>query len=273
MKTNNIVPDKNYGVLDQIVSTTDTDEAIEQIRSIGYAVVQSGLTAEDLIIFKNEFDRAHTCYIEKYGKEFLEDRDEQNTIRLPLLSESKRFIEISTNPNVLAVIGQLIKGKFILNQQNAIINPPREQYNQGAWHRDLPYQHFVSSDPIAINALFCLDDFSKENGATFVIPASHKTGSFPSEKYIKNNAIQVEAKAGSFIVLDCMLYHAGGYNRTLEKRRAINHIYNIPFLKQQIQIPGNIDPNTLSSLQKDIFGFSYSEPKTVEDFLLSRKSK
>ena len=39
-------------------------------------------------------------------------------------------------------------------------------HHQSAFHRDLPYQHFTSSRPIAINALFCADEFTNENGAT-----------------------------------------------------------------------------------------------------------
>ncbi len=159
---------------------------------------------------------------------------------------------------------------YILNQQNGVINPPQETYNQGAWHRDLPYQHFITSKPLAINALFCVDDFTFENGATFVLPASHKSENFPSSDYIQRNAIQVEAKAGSFIVLDCMLFHSGGFNKTCFERRAVNHVYNIPFFKQQINIPMNMEDTHLSAEERDILGFSYVEPGSISDYLSKR---
>ena len=73
-----------------------------------------------------------------------------------------------------------------------------------------------------------------------MLPATHKSEAFPSKNYVKQNAIQVEAKAGAFIVLDCMIFHAGGYNKTNLERRAVNHVYNIPYFKQQINIPLNI---------------------------------
>jgi len=86
----------------------------------------------------------------------------------------------------------------VLNQQNGVINPPHsERYNQGAWHRDLPYQHFVSSRPLAINALFCLDQFTIENGATKVLPASHRQEAFPSDDFVQSQATPVTAPAGS----------------------------------------------------------------------------
>jgi ectoine hydroxylase-related dioxygenase (phytanoyl-CoA dioxygenase family) len=47
----------------------------------------------------------------------------------------------------------------------------------------------------------------------------------------------VNAKAGSVLVFDSMLYHRAGSNRSAFKRRALNHLYTLPFLKQQISIP------------------------------------
>src|SRR3546814_9885258 len=64
----------------------------------------------------------------------------------------------------------------------SIVNPAEHQsYGQGLFHRDLPHQHFVSSRPLAINALFCIDAFLEANGATLVVPASHKEERFPSD--------------------------------------------------------------------------------------------
>ncbi|MFX5510311.1 hypothetical protein ABTD49_20870, partial [Acinetobacter baumannii] len=80
------------------------------------------------------------------------------TIRAPLVHGSAVFRRLATNPVLMEVLQKLIVGKFILNQQNGVINPPGATYNQGAWHRDLPYQHYVSSTPLAVNALFCVDD-------------------------------------------------------------------------------------------------------------------
>ena len=167
----------------------------------------------------------------------------------------------------------MIRGKFILNQQNGSINPPQESYNQGAWHRDLPYQHFVSTKPLAINALFCIDDFTFQNGATFVLPASHKSEAFPSEKYIRKNAIQVEAKAGSFIVLDSMEFHTGGFNKTNLERRGVNHLYTIPYFKQQINIPRNLKNVDLSDEEKDILGFGCMEPESISGYFSTRTGK
>jgi ectoine hydroxylase-related dioxygenase (phytanoyl-CoA dioxygenase family) len=211
--------------------------------------------------------------VKTYGETRLRSFNEFHTIRALLTHGDGTFLKVATNDRLLASIENLIEGKFILNQQNGIINPPQESYNQAAWHRDLPYQHFTSSNPIAVNALFCIDDFTIANGGTFVLPASHKSKSFPSTDYIRRNAFQVEAKAGQYILLDCMLFHSGGVNGTDQERRAINNVYSVPYLKQQIKLPGNISRHGLSLDVIDLLGYNYQEPKSIKQYLDTRCSK
>jgi ectoine hydroxylase-related dioxygenase (phytanoyl-CoA dioxygenase family) len=267
------IPERSYGILDQNKIETTLDVVVEQVRNLGYAILESGYSVEEIHGISDEFDRTLQHYVETYGESRLRGLNENYTIRSPLAHGGNQFRKLALNDGLIAVLRDLIPGKFILNQQNGVINPPQETYNQGAWHRDLPYQHFVSSKPLAVNALFCVDDFTFENGATFVLPASHKSEAFPSENYINKNAIQVEAKAGSFILLDCMLFHAGGFNNSHSVRRAVNHVYTIPYFKQQIKIPNIINDSDLSSEEKDIFGFGYIEPCSIAEYLSVREGK
>jgi ectoine hydroxylase-related dioxygenase (phytanoyl-CoA dioxygenase family) len=92
----------------------------------------------------------------------------------------------------LEICRRLIADYVVLNQQNGVINPPHGQpYSQGKWHRDLPYQHFVSSRPLAVNAFFCLDPFTPGNGATMVLPASYRQESFPSDRFVVTEAVSI----------------------------------------------------------------------------------
>jgi ectoine hydroxylase-related dioxygenase (phytanoyl-CoA dioxygenase family) len=163
----------------------------------------------------------------------------------------------------------------VLNQQNGVINPPHaDRYNQGAWHRDLPYQHFVSSRPLAINALFCLDPFTIENGATKVLPASHRQEAFPSDRFIETEATTIAAPAGSFIVLDCMMYHSGGVNTTDRPRRGVNHVYSIPLLRQQIDLPSLLgDQFATDHALRRLLGYDVRTPRSVAEYFAARAGK
>jgi len=273
MTTAKNIPSASYGIVRREISESVFDEAAESVRNLGYAIIDSGYTPSELKIISDEFNRTREHYINVHGESKLRELNEVYTIRSPLTHGGEIFLALALNKNLLCILKKLILGQFILNQQNGIINPPRETYNQGAWHRDLPYQHFVSTKPLAINALFCIDDFTIENGATFVLPASHKAEEFPSANYVQRNAIQVEAKTGSFILLDCMLFHAGGFNKTSSERRAVNNVYSIPYFKQQINIPMNMTRSKLSNEAKELLGFNYTESASISDYLSKRKGK
>ena len=273
MATVNNIPEASYGILEQNLINSAIDEAAEQVRNLGYAIIDSGYTAPQLQKYSEEFNRTQERYIERYGETNLRSINEFYTIRSPLTHGGEEFLRLALNENILLILQKLIQGKCILNQQNGVINPPQETYNQGAWHRDLPYQHFVSTKPLAINALFCVDDFTFENGATFVLPASHLSEAYPSSNYIKRNAIQVEAKAGSFILLDCMVFHAGGFNNSHSARRAVNQAYNIPYFKQQINIPNNMQNLHLSADARDVLGYNYMEANSIEQYFAARTKK
>ncbi|MCI8210398.1 hypothetical protein AUC61_12700 [Pseudomonas sp. S25] len=260
----------SYGVLGGFRAQGQDHPAVEQIRAIGYAVVECGYTQAQIQDIAQRFAAVSEGYRAKYGPERLRACDELNTVRAILAQGDPAFLQLAMNIPLNTVLQSLIVGKFMLSQQNGIINPACETYNQAAWHRDLPYQHFVSSRPLALNALYCIDDFTLDNGCTFVLPASHRLENFPSDEYIRRNAVQVEAKAGSFVVLDCMLFHRGGYNSTRQPRRAVNHLFTVPYFKQQIDLPSLMAAETLTAAQKDFLGFNYSTPATVEHYLHGR---
>lgn len=219
------------------------------------------------------FDFVYEKYVDNYGMNFLSSIDEDCTIRMPLLFHDL-FLQMATNSSILPIIDSLIKNKFYLTQQNGVINPPRKGYSQGKFHRDLPYQHFVTTRPLAISALYCVDDFTRSNGGTIVIPFSHKWEEFPSDVYVAKHGIVIEAPAGSFILFDSMLFHRGGFNSTDKPRRAINHVYSIPLIRQQICIPRAMSQSGVEKLtqqQKELLGFSYTSCDSIQEFLFYRR--
>lgn len=264
---------KSYGIRYATEVSSDLEECIENVQRRGYSILDSGFDDTDIYQIRSAFDQIYERYLSEFGSEFLQSIDEHNTVRVPMKYKLDEMLKVAFNENLLGVVKRLIDGSFILNQQNLICNPSNEDYNQGAWHRDLPYQHFVSSSPLAINAIYCVDDFTINNGASYVLPFSNRIEAFASERYVVENQVQIEAKAGSFIVLDCMTYHRGGYNSSQKNRRAINQAFMIPFFKQQISIPNTVNCEHLDKELQALLGVRQSEPSSVESYLDSRKTK
>jgi ectoine hydroxylase-related dioxygenase (phytanoyl-CoA dioxygenase family) len=266
---------KAYGIIETTTTQTIIDEVVEQLGLLGYAVVDGGYDDARLAEFDAAFTAAWQAFAEASGgPDALREIDEHNTIRAAFHYD-RRLLALALNPTVREIVRRCIGGYQTLSQQNGVINPPHgERYNQGAWHRDLPYQHNVFERPMAINTLFCIDDFSSENGATMVLPATHKSARFPSEAFIDRQALQVTAPRGSYILLDCMCYHTGASNPSARPRRGVNHVYTSPILRQQIDFPALLGPDPdLDGDVRRLLGYDVQTPRSVAEFLDMRRAR
>lgn len=217
---------------------SDADDlSVEEICNIGYTVVDAGLTADDLQLIREKIDRVYARQLEEIGgEERLRRMNDANLARC-LVGYDEYFLRLAAHPRLVSVCERMLGDHFVLMSQNAILNQPSDEHYQVTWHRDLNYQHFVSSRPLALSALYCVDDFSAETGGTHLIPASHKSEVFPSAEYVRAHEIQVSAPAGSILLFDSMVFHRSGFNRSGRVRRAVNHIFTLPLIKQQISLP------------------------------------
>ena len=113
-----------------------------------------------------------------------------------------------------------------------------------------------------------------ENGATIVAAGSHKEEKFPSPAVLSEIARTLAAPAGTFVVLDAMLFHKGGPNRTDAPRRAVNHVFTIPPIRQQIALETAFEggPEVPAHLHR-LLGFGGREPRTVREWLEIRRAR
>jgi ectoine hydroxylase-related dioxygenase (phytanoyl-CoA dioxygenase family) len=231
---------RSYGVNEQEIAADDLSAHAERIRLAGYCVLAGALSAADTADLAARLDEVLRRQTEEFGSERLEQIGDGFTARCPLVDDAA-FLKLATHRRLLALVRLLLGEYVVLMQQNGVINPPQEGHTQGAYHRDLPYQHFVSSRPLAISALFCIDPFRTETGATMVIPGSHHVERFPSTDVAASAEVSVNADAGSFVVFDAMLFHRAGDNRSGRVRRAVNNVFSVPIIAQQISLPSALN--------------------------------
>src|ERR1041385_4590318 len=121
----------SYGVQQQRGVSTRAASAAEELLTLGYCVLDSGYSKAQRRRVAQLFDKVRKEYVDTFGFEPLKACNEHNGIRLPLAFDAA-FIKVAMNPAVLQLVRGVIDNQFILNQQNGVINPPREGYNQGA---------------------------------------------------------------------------------------------------------------------------------------------
>ena len=245
---------KSYGIKEAHTVDSECDQYAEEIAVKGFTIVKGVIEESDLEETRCRVDAVYDAQATEIGGAENLRRINDESVARCLLAYDEFFLGIAINPKILSLLEKLLGDYFTLVQQNAIINSPERENYQTAWHRDLIYQHFVPSRPIAVSALFCVDDFSAGTGGTHVLSASHKLERFPSQDYVMKHQEAINAPAGSAIVFDSMMFHRGGVNSSRHQRRGINHMYALPFIKQQIDIP-------------KILGGKFSDDKFFSRFL------
>lgn len=134
-----------------------------------------------------------------------------------LLDLDAKVQEVCRLPILLQAVGALIGGRFFIAQAEGREPLPGGGY-QGL-HRDLSEQR--PGDTVSALAFF--DDFSADNGATRLIPATHRPMSNrdPIEADEEHRAQHVQGQAGDILVFDADLLHAGSQNHSGARRRSI----------------------------------------------------
>lgn len=254
----------SYGITEQASASSDAAMHAEQIRLVGFTILRDVFTSAEALDLGARIDALLARQSDEAGGiERLAEIGDQETVRC-CLAYDDAFVRLAAAPRVIEVCRHLLGEYFVLMQQNGVVNPPARTHTQRAYHRDLPYQHFVSSRPMAISALFCADAFTEDNGGTVVLPASHKVEEFPSEDAVATLQQPLEAPAGSFCLFDSMLFHRAGENRSTRVRRGVNHVYTLPFIAQQVSLPDALDGRYADDpFLARLFGYSTAPAKSV----------
>ncbi|QUC64456.1 phytanoyl-CoA dioxygenase family protein [Nitrosopumilus sp. K4] len=238
---------------------------MKKISDEGFTVIENVLSQEECKKISDRLDVINAEEQEEFGKERLEKVNEIGILR-SLLLKDKIFSELIIHPKVYPIICATVGETAILHLQNAIIVFPDKKHGQSHFHRDFA-KDFVSSKPLSINALWMIDEFNAETGATWVVPGTHKMENWPSNEFLEQNAIQASGSKGSVLVFDSMLIHRGGSNSSSGIRRAINHQYTKPFIKQQLDFPKYLGKKyDIESKIGQVLGYWTIPPKSVSEF-------
>ncbi len=242
-----------------VKASADNAAINEILETDGCVVIEDVLEARAVAALAAElaphFEAAPNCSGDFYG---------YATKRLSgLIAKSPTCQAMAINPSVLGVMDHfLLKGcrAYHLNLTQAIQIGPGEPAQ--VIHRDDLMFNFAHPEFEAmINTMWAVDDFTAENGATHVVPGSHK---WPLDRQAQpHEEVQGVMKAGSVLVWLGSMQHGGGANRTHRPRTGIVHSYSLGWLRQAepqyLAVPQEIARTLPERLQR-VLGYFVHEP-------------
>lgn len=209
----------------------DSERAFERLQSDGFVLVENALDAATLGIARQKLDALQRLDVEEFGERHLLEIGEYGTLRFPMVRD-RFFLSLIALPAVMPLVERMLGPASILHLQNGIVLFPSKQHQQAAFHQD--FRPWLNGAYVSFNAFVFVDDFTPQNGATFVVPGTHRAERRPSDAQLEELAVQVTGAAGTALVFNSRLWHRGSTNSTNEPRRAVNMQYTRAFIRQQV---------------------------------------
>jgi ectoine hydroxylase-related dioxygenase (phytanoyl-CoA dioxygenase family) len=178
-----------------------------------------------------------------------------------LLAKDPALALLVEHRRLLAIVDRLLAPHYLLSAFLAIHVHPGET-PQG-WHFDDGGCRVPRPRPMhGVSAIWALDEFTAENGATQVIPRSHLWGDdAPAPDGAQ--AVSICMPAGSVVVLAGTLQHRGGASRGDSTRIGVTPQYCQPWLRQLENMALAVPPDRargLSPRVQELLGYSIAEP-------------
>jgi len=180
-----------------------------------------------------------------------------------LLAKASSVASLIEHEAVLDLVDGLLPPNYLLSSALAINLHPGETAQRfhiddapgGAPYLERPRTHY------GVSTIWALDDFTETNGATDVVPGSHR---WPADRIpTADEILTVTMPAGSVVVFLGTLMHRGGANRSESARLAITPQYCMPWMRQLEQMVLAVPPERAGQYSQRIqglLGYSVVDP-------------
>lgn len=240
-----------------------------ELKNQGFVILRNQLDEKLRSQLSDAVDKAfikHKIFQEKNNSDIKTDG-----VALHALLSDDTFITLLNtlieNGFIQKLQDNFFNSKCILNSLSALDNLPNQPNFSSNFHRDL---RFYSGDfPIMLNCLIMVDDFTVENGGTFLVPGSHLEERKPTEQELFFTAVQATGNKGDILVFNANVWHASAPNYTQDHRRAIPLTLSKSFMKQLLDYPRAIGYDRMTEFNSELqqlLGYYSRVPASLDEW-------
>jgi ectoine hydroxylase-related dioxygenase (phytanoyl-CoA dioxygenase family) len=273
-----------------VTPDTLSDAQKKQFDEQGFFIVENVLSKADCKTMCDEFERIHAAEADRGGHEV---HVEPGARRISnIFNKTTAFDKCLWIPEVLAASAYLL-GEIKVHGAN--LRDPVKGYGHQDLHVDVPKK--FADDWWVVNSMLMFDDMTLDNGPTRVVPGSHKwapinvpyvnIGDWEPQPLTPEEEAKIpkdlsapypgevlgEAPAGSAIICNSSMWHAGTLKKTDAHRRMLHLTYTRRDLPQQLVQLDHLTPelyNRMSPTQRYLMEI---EPPKDGDGILRQPKK
>jgi ectoine hydroxylase-related dioxygenase (phytanoyl-CoA dioxygenase family) len=233
----------------------DPNSVAMRIAQDGYVILERLLPEATLDAIRGELDPLLDSA--SFGTNSFVGRRTRRVFGLP--AKLRALDGVIVHPLILGALDQIL-GSYQLSSTVAVEIHPGEvaqtlHTDASAW----PVPRTVGE--IVVNTMWAIDDFTPANGATRLLPGSHRNTLQPAD----GDATELVAAmpAGSVLVYLGSLWHGGGCNSSDAPRRGVIIEYGVRWLRQQENLTMVCPPRVARRLParlQELLGYNLHEP-------------
>jgi ectoine hydroxylase-related dioxygenase (phytanoyl-CoA dioxygenase family) len=238
-----------------LTAETTVQEVLDLLDRDGYAVVTGVLDPDQAAATRAEL-QAVLESIPRGRNPF----EGYRTRRIYALFAKTRLLDgPATHPLVLGVLDQVL-GNYQLSAPTGIEIGPGEKA-QALHHDDGVYPLPPEHQQVVVTCMWPFDDFTEANGATRLVPGSHRWVDHKPDE--ETEVVLAEMPAGSVMFYLGTLWHGGGANRTDRPRLGVVLEYVASWLRPQenhfLAVPRDVVAQLPERLQ-ELLGYNVYPP-------------
>ncbi|MDE2852313.1 MAG: phytanoyl-CoA dioxygenase family protein [Acidobacteriota bacterium] len=228
---------------------------LEELEENGYVILEGVLDREQQQALRSVLQPHFERHL--FGRNPFEGHNTQRVYGL--LAKSRLFDALIAHPAVMAACEATLGPGFLLSVAHAILIHPGE-VAQSLHHDDSFYPLPRPRQALGVSTIWALDDFTEDNGATRIVPGSHRwNGDRPDDA----EARPVIMPAGSLLIFLGTLYHGGGENCSAGSRLGLTIQYCPAWARQQenfiLGVPAGEVPRLSETIQ-ELIGYGIHPP-------------
>ncbi len=198
----------------------------QELKENGYVILKDRLAEEKLRKIRTELKSLH----EEAPKGTSHFGGFETERVYNLVARTRALDELYLLPELLAIVESHLDDQIqlsIVSSVNLLPGQSAQSFHRDDAYYPLPRPHM----PLNVNAMWAIDDFTEENGATLLVPNSHVSAS--DQPVSGHKTVKALMPAGSVVIYDGSLFHAGGHNQTVNSRMGLTVLYCRAWLRQQ----------------------------------------
>jgi|TARA_B100001964_G_scaffold227480_1_gene277476 hypothetical protein len=193
---------------------TEVQQAVQEIDIYGFTIIESILKPDEATAMREALIECER----REGTESNNRGSASHVANLPTLDPI--FFPVIDHDRVLPILEHFLGTSLILGSLNSRIVRPGDP-DQGL-HSDIPGEMLNPVSPVMLNTVWMLDEFTREIGATRVIPGTHRSGlALPPEDLELKHVVTALAPIGSVLIFNGQTWHGGGANSADRNRHAL----------------------------------------------------